>query len=830
MKTIKTTIVAALCLLPLVTLRGQVSFGQAEKLTDDWRFLKVDSAWNAFEHPDMKDADYDDSRWRRVTLPHDWGVEQPMSPDKGSCQGYLAGGVGWYRKAIGRPVAGSRTWIYFEGVYNYSEVYINGHLLGIRPSGFASFLYDLTPYLTADGRNVLAVRVSHAQEFDSRWYTGSGIYRNVWLVTAPDVHLAPWGTAYRLKSIDAKKAVVDVDVEVADERECWRVNRQPRTERRGRWRVNRQPRTEWKGRRLQAVVELHDASGRTVATARTAIGSREKKTVRLSVSRPQRWTLQRPYLYTLVTTLSNGDRSEVKAGLRTLDFSPERGFALNGQWMKVKGVCLHDDAGALGTAVPKAVWKRRLQELKAIGVNAIRMSHNPHTPELYDLCDELGLLVMDEASDEWEFPKRKWMKGWNQGRPELQGTYSYFEEWIERDVADMVRRDRCHPSIFLWSIGNEVDYPNDPYTHPVLSGGVNADFTQPVFGGYKPGQPHAERIGRIALRLASIVKGIDPSRPTTGALAGVVMSNETEYPTAIDVVGYNYTESRYHTDHEQYPQRIIYGSENRHDLAAWKAVTDNDHIFGQFLWTGIDYLGESGAWPARGSWAGLLDVAGHRKPIGWYRAALWCTDPVCYVGTSSIGTQRHGSRQNNRRSFGVSPYANDTWNYEPGRQVRVVCYTNAASARLLLNGQSVGGSPKRDDATGILYWDIDYAPGTLRCEADNGASYEIRTAGAPAALRVTTDSVAHVFIEVTDSDGNRVTQADNEVTIELEGAELLGMENANMMDTSVTGRQRKNTLRAFQGRLVAYIRPTTGKGLRITATAPFLKSAECRHE
>ena len=321
-----------------------------------------------------------------------------------------------------------RLFIYFEGVYNHSEVYLNGHLLGKRPSGFASFLYDLTPYLNKKGKNVVAVRVDHSQEADSRWYTGSGIYRNVWIVKAPKVHLAQWGTAYRLRSIDKKKAVVEVDVETATEK------------------------TVSATAQLKAVVTLTDAVGKTVATAKTTIGPKEKKTVKLTVSQPQRWSLDHPYLYTLTTTLENGDRSEVKAGLRTLQFSADRGFALNGEWMKVKGVCLHDDAGVLGTAVPKAVWKRRLQELKAIGVNAIRMSHNPHAPELYDLCDELGLLVMDEASDEWEFPKRKWMKGWNQGAPGFQGTYTYFEEWIDRDVADMVRRDRCHPSIFMWSI------------------------------------------------------------------------------------------------------------------------------------------------------------------------------------------------------------------------------------------------------------------------------------------------------------------------------------------------------------------------------------------
>ena len=786
--------------------RSQVSFGKAEKLNEDWRFLRIDSCWNIHETPDMRNVDFDDSRWRRITLPHDWGIELSMSPDKGSCQGYLPGGVAWYRKDLSSQVlpSATRLFIYFEGVYNHSEVYLNGRLLGKRPSGFASFLYDLTPYLNAGGKNVLAVRVDHSQEADSRWYTGSGINRNVWLITAPEVHLAQWGTAYRLTRINGKKAEVEVDVETTDNR----ATQSPMT--------------------LQATVELSDANGKVVAKTSTAIGPQQKKTVKLTVSNPQRWTLDQPYLYTLTTRLSNGDQSAVKAGLRSLELSPDRGFALNGQWMKVKGVCIHDDAGVLGTAVPAEVWRRRIRELKAIGTNAIRMSHNPHAPELYDICDEEGMLVMDEASDEWEFPKRKWLKGWNQGRPGFEGTYTYFEEWIDRDVADMVRRDRCHPSIFLWSIGNEVDYPNDPYSHPVLDGD-GTGFTQPMYGGYKPEQPNAERIGRIAQRLAAIVKSIDASRPTTGALAGVVMSNETAYPDAIDVVGYNYTESRYDTDHQRYPKRVIYGSENRHDLDAWKAVRDKQHIFGQFLWTGIDYLGESGPWPARGSSAGLLDLAGQRKPNGWYRASLWSEQPVCYIGTSFIS---HGANEANRpqrrQRPRVSTYASDTWNYQEGDRVRIVCYTNGKNAQLLLNGKPVEGSFQRDEQTGVLYQDIDYQPGTLLCKADNGATYQIKTSGQPYALRVTTDSVAHVFVEVVDADGNLVKNADHEVTLSVRGARLLGMENGNIMDPTAAGRRTPNRLRVLNGCLVGYLQDLRNGEITIQATTPFLKTGELK--
>ncbi len=786
----------------VAAVSAQVSFGRAERLNDDWRFLRADSMWNVSETADMKEPGFDDSRWRRVQLPHDWGVELPMSPDKGSCQGYLPGGIGWYRRVL--PIqaveAGQRLFIYFEGVYNYSEVYLNGHLLGRRPSGFASFLYDLTPHLRAGAKNVVAVRVDHSQEADSRWYTGSGIYRDVWLITAPEVHLAQWGTAYRLVSISGKKAVVDVDVETTDDRAV-------------------KPALT-----LQAAVALTDAQGRVVAEAKTAIGPQEKKTVRLTVSNPQRWTLDKPYLYTLTTRLSNGDQSTVRAGLRTLEFSPDRGFALNGQWIKVKGVCVHDDAGVLGTAVPAEVWRRRVRELKAIGTNALRMSHNPHAPALYDICDEEGMLVMDEASDEWEFPKRKWMRGWNQGAPGFEGTFSYFEEWIERDVADMVRRDRCHPSIFLWSIGNEVDYPNDPYSHPVLNGG-GSDFTQPAYGGYKPDQPNAERIGIIAQRLAKIVRDIDDSRAVTGALAGVVMSNETAYPEAVDVVGYNYTESRYATDHQRYPKRVIYGSENRHDLPAWKAVRDNEHIFGQFLWTGIDYLGESGPWPARGSSAGLLDLAGNIKPNGHYRAALWAEQPVCYIGT--YPAMQPGGRRNRGRNW-VSPYAPAIWNYDEGQRVRVVCYTNAPSARLLLNNAPIGGDPKRDKDTDILYWDIDYQAGTLRCEATNGATSAITTCGRPYALRATLDPAASasgdvvlIHVEVLDEDGNLVPLADNDITCHIDGtSRLLGLENGDISDTSNKTDRHE---RAHAGRLLAYITPGTAT---IRFTSPLLRPAE----
>ncbi|MCR5130318.1 MAG: DUF4982 domain-containing protein [Prevotella sp.] len=778
---------------------AQVSFGQPERFNEQWLFnLESTDATTSKTTP--AEVAFEDTRWRRLNLPHDWSVEGVMSPHLASCTGYLPGGIGWYRKHFATPAAKDdfvKTFIYFEGVYNRSEVYLNGHLLGKRPNGYASFLYDMTPYLNKEGEdNVLAVRVDHSQYADSRWYTGSGIYRDVWLIRAPETHLAQWGSAWRLKKISNSQAIVEVDIE-----------------------------TEGKGALgIPAEVIMTDASGKEVARAKATLGCPGKKTVTLTVKKPHRWNLDDTYLYNIETRLGNGDRSLMRAGLRTLTFDPNHGFALNDKWMKVKGVCLHHDAGVLGAVVPAEVWRHRLEELKSIGVNAIRMSHNPQAPVLYDLCDELGFLVMDEASDEWEFPKRKWLEGWNRGKPGFEGTFDFFEEWIDRDVADMVRRDRNHPSVFLWSIGNEVDYPNDPYSHPILDGD-GKDFTQPMYGGYKPDQPNAERIGKIAKRLSAIVRGIDNSRAVTGALAGVVMSNQTEYPEAIDVVGYNYTESRYAEDHAKYPKRIIYGSENRHDLAAWKAVRDNEHIFGQFLWTGADYLGESGAWPARGSSAGLIDLASQRKPNGWYRASLWSEKPVVYIGTYPLNNRggRNAGRQGRRNNF-ISTYAADTWNYRDGQQIRVVCFTNQPDVRLSLNGQPVGGEAKLDSTTNVRYWDIAYQPGTLRAESGT-ASYEIRTSGLPYALRVTQEksegSVATdektaktyiLTIEVVDEQGNLVRLADNDITCMVVGnGHLLGLENGNMSDTSGAVPLRGGIhRRANQGRLVAYVQEGPG--------------------
>lgn len=478
---------------------SQISFGDSKKINDSWKFTLEDAS-------NAQNTTYDDAKWQSVNVPHDWSVEGRLSPTLASCQGYLPGGIGWYRKTLNIPQnkKGEKVYLYFEGVYNRSEVFINGHSLGKRPNGYISFAYDATPFVKYGEDNIIAVRVDHSKSADSRWYTGSGIYRNVWLVYSNPVHIAQWGV-YTYPEVTNGTGTLNVEVALENGSSA-KTN-------------------------LTVVNELLDTNGKTVAKSSQKISveanKENKTTVKINVKNPQLWDIENPNLYQLKTTvLKDGkqiDKAVTATGFRTFTFDANKGFALNGKWMKMKGVCLHHDAGVLGSAVPREVLKSRLETLKEIGVNAIRTSHNPQAPDFYALCDELGILVLNEAYDEWEFAKRKWLVGWNVGTPGFEGSNDIFVDWGEKDLEDMVRRDRNHLSVFGWSIGNEVDYPNDPYSHPVLDKGKEG-FGQAAYGGYKKDAPDAMRLGAIAKRLVAAVKKYDKSRPTTAGLAGVAMS------------------------------------------------------------------------------------------------------------------------------------------------------------------------------------------------------------------------------------------------------------------------------------------------------------------
>ncbi|MBK1876137.1 glycoside hydrolase family 2 TIM barrel-domain containing protein [Pelagicoccus mobilis] len=759
-------------------------FGESQKI-HEWRFHLADST-TADTPPS------DSQNWRDIIVPHDWSVEYPASPDKSSCTGYLPGGIGWYQTEIDIPsdsLGDKRYYLYFEGVYNRSQVFLNGTLLGERPNGYVSFQYDITPHLDPGGENVLSVRVDHSLDADSRWYTGSGIYRPVHLVTANPIHFAQWGISYEATLNESGEATLTLEAEVENH-------------------------LQGDSKELSIEHTLIGPDGQKVAATSNPInvdsGGRNTQSSSFTLSNPQLWSVTSPALYRLESRLTeNGqllDSSSTPVGIRSLGFDPDHGFSLNGEPMKIKGVCLHHDAGVLGSAVPKIVWRERLQSLKEIGVNGIRMSHNPQATDLYDLCDELGFLVMDEAFDEWEYPKKKWIKGWNKGKPGFQGSADFFEEWGERDLAAMVKRDRNHPSIIMWSIGNEVDYPNDPYSHPILD---QEGIGQQHVAGYQKKQPNAERLGDIAKRLAAVVRKHDTSRPVTAALAGAVMSNQTEYPAALNVVGYNYTESRYEVDHKNYPERVLYGSETRHDLPAWKAVSDNDFIFGQFIWTGFDYLGESGRWPSRGFTTGMVDLANTIKPRGHFRRALWSDKPVAYLGTYP-------------KSKYISMDAGRSWDYNPGQTIRAVCYTNGDEAELLLNGKTIGPRKAYDPETAIIHWDIPYQEGKLEVIAyKNGkpiARDSLSPDGIPTAIRAEPSKlklasqydVTPIEITIVDEQGQLVYGANHEIACEIKGpGRLLGLENASH---DASENHRDNKAHTKNGRLVAYIQALESEG------------------
>ena len=788
-----------LLLSPSLT-SAQTGQGLTFRINDGWKFQKGDIEKAA-------SPEYDDSKWRIVDLPHDWSVEGPLNQNFASATGYLPGGIAWYRKTLNIPQQekNKNVYIYFEGVYRNSEVFINGVSLGMRPNGYISFQYNLTPYIKFGEKNEIAVRVDHSKYADSRWYTGSGIYRDVYLIYKNPVHLDLWGVYCSTKVISLKQAVLQTKTTISN--------------------------TSVHPVGLTIVQEIIDNENKGISKSTGKLnvnsGSSTVLSLDIKVEKPKLWSVDSPSLYKLVTSVFQEgkllDKSIENIGIRTLAFDPDKGFSLNGKSMKIKGVCLHHDAGCLGSAVPKEVLERRLIALKSIGCNAIRCSHNPQAPLLYDLCDQLGLLVMDEALDEWEFPKKKWIEGWNIGKPGFDGPAEYFEKWGEIDLKDMVLRDRNHPSIFMWSIGNEVDYPNDPYSHPILDKeGIGQQHTK----GYLPNQPKAERLGTIAKKLASIVKANDPNRPVTAGLAGPVMSNETEYPAALDVAGYNYTESRYKQDHTTYPKRILYGSENGHSMEAWKAVRDNDYIFGQFLWTGIDYLGESHSWPSRGFTSGLIDLAGYKKPRAFFRESLWSDKPMVYAGTYKK------RRTNNQLSIDAMP----GWNYRSGDTIRIVGYTNCNKLQLLLNGKEIGGPQDHNDETGINYWDIPFIPGKLEVIGYNSglevARYSIETSNRPFAILVKAENndissnkgVAQIEIQIVDEFGKPVLLADDEITCTTDGiVKLIGLEASNPTDMED---YTDNKQRVYHGKMIAYLQASGKKGKsKVSFSSPWLKEA-----
>ncbi len=768
----------------------------------DWKFYKGD----------VKEGyalNINESGWRSLDLPHDWSIEGPFSKDNFSCTAYLPGGIGWYRKTFTVPVSQKekKTFICFDGIYNNSEVWINGHYLGKRPNGYVSFQYDLTPYLNFGKANLIAVKVDHSEYADSRWYTGSGIYRNVKLVITDPVHIKQWGVCCTTPLVSEKNATLDVSVTLQNE-----------------------TKNDVNGELFAYLLSGKDTVGSGIQKI-TLPGSSEKSTpLEISINNPKLWSVEDPNLYSLVTIIKSGemsDRETTYVGFRTIIFDPDKGFFLNGKSMKLKGICMHQDAGALGSAVPREELARRLDILKEMGCNAIRTSHNPFSPDFLELCDLKGFLVIGEAFDEWELPKKKWLAGWNVGTPGKQGYYVNFKEWSKRDLSDFIMRDRNHPSIIMWSIGNEVDYPNDPYTHQIL----NSEANPQTWAKFSELLPHADRLGEIAKELVSTVKTIDNTRPLTAGLASALMSNETGYADALDVAGYNYQEFRYASDHKKYPERPLYGSENGMTLNMWNYVANNDYVMGQFLWTGFEYLGEAGKYPMRSNTAGVIDLAGYKNPEFYFRQSLWSDKPMVFIGTTD--------KLENKGPVDLWAHkkVEPVWNWDDGKVIYVSAFTNCEEVELFLNSKSLGTKKMSDSPGRTLTWEVPFEKGILSAVAKNKgavvASAELKTTGSVSSIIATCDSksikadrqsIAHIYINLCDEGGSTVYTAENEVICEIKGpAGLLGIEDSNPANTED---YKDNKQHAYHGKLLVYLQATDKPGqVTIRLFSPGLKDA-----
>ncbi|UZK66255.1 glycoside hydrolase family 2 TIM barrel-domain containing protein [Sphingomonas sp. M1-B02] len=750
----------------------------------DWRFAKGDVA--GAEQPAFADAS-----WQPVDLPHDWAIAGPFDRNAATTGsgGWLPSGVAWYRKHFALPdsARGKRVFIEFDGIMERAGVWINGHHIGHRPNGYSSVRYELTPHLKS-GENVVAVRSDTSAQPASRWYAGSGIYRHVKLITLGDVYADAWSTTVRVATLDATGAGLAVESSVTN-RLATPVQA-----------------------RLEAVIRAPD--GREIATYTGATQElAPNRATSLSaagtLANPRRWDIGDPALHTALVRVRAADGSllyeeRVPFGIRDARFEAATGFWLNGRNIKLKGVAIHADGGPFGMAVPLGFYERRLKGLQALGVNAIRTAHHPFSPEFLDLCDRLGILVMNEAFDMWTVAKNP------------QDYHLFFTDWFSLDARDFVRRDRNHPSVIIWSIGNEIH--DTPY--PVVA-------------------------KSIVERLMNIFHAEDPTRPVTMALFRPNTTGDYSNGLAdmLDVVGQNYRENELTKAHADKPTRKIIGTENSKNRSSWLPVRDNPAYSGMFLWTGADYLGEAdrAGWPAISNPSGIVDRIDGVKPIGWERAAWWSEKPVVklarrvteVIDISELPTMV-GVAMPQPRGPGILA---DWTPFNLGAHAeKVEVMSNAEEVELFLNGRSLGRKPRNADDSAIA-WTVDFAPGEIRAVGYRGGRKVgedvLRTAGAPAAIRLVPeatrlgtgfDDVTAVRVEVVDAKGVLVPTATDSVTLEVSGpATLVAYDNASVTDhTAFT-----SPIRAVAGgKAVAFLRGGEGSGtVTVRARAGALKSA-----
>ncbi len=786
-----------------------------ENFDQAWKFLKGDPAG-------AQEPGFSDATWRILNLPHDWSIEGPFNenePADGN-GAYLPTGIGWYRKRFLVPASQKdrRLTIEFDGVYQNSEVWINGQYLGKRPYGYVPFFYQLNPYVRFGSENVIAVRVDNSHQTNCRWYSGSGIYRHTHLLSTNSLHVAYWGTFVTTPLISKDAATIQIKTKVKndgkDTAECTLITSV----------VGDDGQTIQSGEAHQSI---------------SADGEFEF-VQQIQIQTPRLWSVQDPYLYKIRSTVREKDHVtdeyDTPFGIRHAVFDVDKGFLLNGEHVKLNGACLHHDAGCVGAAVPERVWHRRLEILREMGCNAIRTSHNPYAAEFLDLCDKMGFLVMNEAFDEWKVPK---------GQIGPNGYSNYFDEWYERDVTNFVHRDRNRPSVVLWSAGNEIGDQSAP------EGAETLRKLLKVFHREDPTRPVTAGCDRIASEPAS-----NTARP--------------EFLALLDIVGYNYVdrwrdraEKYYSIDRHAFPQRRFIGTESdsmcgiRGDYRGlfpeetpfgfpyfkpgrnldvellWQFVSTYDYVAGDFMWTGIDYLGEA-KWPMKAASSGVIDTCGFKKDGFYFYQSQWTDKPVLHL------------------------YPHWNWKGREGQIVPVSCYTNCDTVELFVNGKSVGVKGYEFPRLGMegtygkyparakvirttsdlhLTWDVPYAAGTLKAVGTTDgkvvATKELSTTGEASMIGLSVDrqviraddsDVAHLTIQIFDEKNRIVPTADNEVTLVLEGeGTIIGMDNGNPESHED---YQSNRRKAFNGLCLAIIRSTGKPGqIRVRATSPSLAEA-----
>ncbi|HZL27489.1 MAG TPA: glycoside hydrolase family 2 TIM barrel-domain containing protein [Acidobacteriaceae bacterium] len=760
-------------------VRSQAAGGarRITELASDWRFTRGDVGG-------ADSAGFDDRAWQRVSVPHDWAIAGPFDRDNksGGAGAFLPGGVSFYRRhvALAAGDAGKRIFVEFDGVMAHSKVWWNGRLLGERPNGYVSFGYEVTEGARFGADNVLVVRTDTSQQPASRWYEGAGIYRKVRLVEEEPVHVARWGTFVTTPEVSAASAKVRVQVAVMNQSE--------------------------KDAAVRVEVRLVAPDGEIAGTARSGVqtvnaNGRGDFDVSAVVPRPDRWDVGHPALYRAeVRVVSDGKTSDVDGvnfGVREFHFDAATGFWLNGKNFKLYGACLHGDVGGLGIAVPEEAYREQLQALQALGVNAVRTAHGPPSPEFLEAADKLGVLVMDEMFDMWSIGKN---------------PYDYhldFDAWHVRDTKDTAMRDRNHPSIILWSAGNEIR-----------------------------DTPHAELAkGELASIVNAFHEG-DPTRPVTQALFRPNASHDYDDGLAdlLDVVGQNYREKEILAAHAQKPSRKIVGTENTHDRDQWLAMRDHPEYSGQFIWSGTDYLGEARHWPEISRSTGLLDRTDWPHARGLERESWWSSKPVVHIVRRTRPTPKAPTDPGYElQQMGGAETVFADWTPESlaPHDEHVEVYSNCSDVELWLNGTSLGTKARNaDDAART--WTVAFAPGSLRavCGGPVKAEEALQTAGeperivlAPESGRVgdTFDDLVRVQAFVEDAAGVRVPRTHPELHFAVTGAGVIvAVDNGDLVShESFQGTQRA----AFDGMAVAYVRATAKMGhFVVTASADGLKS------